>query len=289
MRKPDFLILGAQKAGTTWLYDMLQQHPQIQMSPVKEIFYFSDAANYERGPEWYAAHFAAAQPGRLTGEACVHYLYDTVRRNRREPAAGYPPLPELVARDLPDVKLIVCLRDPVQRALSAYYHHLRKPHYSPALSLAEVDRQHPHLLLRDFGFYARYLALWQKVFPPERFFFMLYEEDVVAHPAALWPHLFEFLEIDPAFAPAQAGWARNRRPPWLHILLLHYLGPRYKMLLKRMGHNWERRFFYLLNWLPYPPIPPADIAWLRAQYLPERPALEKMLGRALDGWTYGVK
>ena len=110
---PDFLIIGAQKAGTTALYQYLARHPQVRPAITKEVHYFD--ANFERGERWYRAHFprrSASSWGRsgfLTGEATPFYLF-------------HPWVPARVAEGLPGLKLIVMLRDPVRRAISHYYH-----------------------------------------------------------------------------------------------------------------------------------------------------------------------
>jgi hypothetical protein len=111
---PDFLVIGAQRAGTTSLYRYLLQHPDVAPARVKEVHFFDDA--FARGPAWYRAHFpraaALSRPGaarrRITGEATPYYLF-------------HPAVPGRVAALLPDVKLIAILRDPVDRAYSHYW------------------------------------------------------------------------------------------------------------------------------------------------------------------------
>ncbi|MEY2436768.1 MAG: hypothetical protein QOF97_1604, partial [Acidimicrobiaceae bacterium] len=70
---PDWLIIGAPKAGTTTLAAWLGEHPGAYVSPVKEVSYFD--LHHERGPDWYAGHFAGAQPHQLVGEATPAYMY----------------------------------------------------------------------------------------------------------------------------------------------------------------------------------------------------------------------
>ncbi len=105
---PSFLILGAQKAGTTSLHEYLCEHPMVSSSTVKEVHYFDLA--YGRGPAWYRAHFhVPARPGEIAGESTPYYLF-------------HPLVPERVARDLPDARLIVILRNPIERAYSHHNH-----------------------------------------------------------------------------------------------------------------------------------------------------------------------
>ena len=107
---PSFLIIGAQRAGTTSLYSYLLQHPNVLPALAKEVGYF-DSHYLTRPFKWYEAHFAHIQDGSarrpITGEASPHYMYR-------------PEVPGRVLSRLPEVKLIVLLRDPVARAYSHY-------------------------------------------------------------------------------------------------------------------------------------------------------------------------
>jgi hypothetical protein len=125
--KPMFIVAGAQKAGTTYLYQELVRHPQVIPAMTKELHYFSDG--YRNGPDWYRGFFpTAARLSRLgpviTGEASPSYLF-------------HPWFPARVARDLPDAKIIIMLRDPVKRAFSHYLHE-RRLAFEPASSFAEA-------------------------------------------------------------------------------------------------------------------------------------------------------
>ncbi|MEL7034423.1 MAG: sulfotransferase domain-containing protein [Cyanobacteria bacterium J06592_8] len=122
--QPDFLIVGVQRAGTTSLYRYLLQHPQIIVSHfLRETYYFDRPENYSKGFNWYLGHFPSKlkKGEKLTFEASPSYLF-------------YPEVPKRIKRDLGDIKMIVLLRDPVDRAYSAWqmYHS-----YS--------DNQHQHL------------------------------------------------------------------------------------------------------------------------------------------------
>jgi Sulfotransferase domain len=103
-RLPDFLIIGSQKGGTTSLFDDLARHPDVVASKDKEVHYFD--LNYEKGPNWYRSHFPKTSEG-VAGEASPYYLF-------------HPLVPERVKKLLPDCRLIVLLRNPVERAWSHY-------------------------------------------------------------------------------------------------------------------------------------------------------------------------
>jgi hypothetical protein len=106
---PGFLIVGAQRCGTTSMYRALAEHPSIRKAVLhKGVHYFD--MNYDRGLGWYRAHFPLSLRGSaLTFESSPYYLF-------------HPLAAERIAADLPGVRLIVLVRDPVERAYSAYTH-----------------------------------------------------------------------------------------------------------------------------------------------------------------------
>lgn len=111
MTKPDFLIIGTMKGGTTILYDFICDHPDVSAAQKKEIHYFS--LNYDKGDEWYYSHFDELGEGQLTGEASPTYF---------DMATGGV-IPKVIKKDLSDVKLILVVRDPIERAISHYNHY----------------------------------------------------------------------------------------------------------------------------------------------------------------------
>jgi hypothetical protein len=112
---PDFLIIGAQKSGTTSLYDLLSQHPHVERAALKELNYFD--RYFEKGIEWYRSQFPLPKPNEerklITGEATPDYLF-------------YPDAAKRAAQVVPQARLIVLLRNPVDRAYSHYHHQIRK-------------------------------------------------------------------------------------------------------------------------------------------------------------------
>jgi hypothetical protein len=118
--KPDYLIIGAMRAGTTSLFRYLATHPNVAASRPKEVHYYD--RNFDKGLLWYRMHFPTLtyrwlfeqvkEEGLLTGEASPYYLF-------------HPHVPKRVASDVPNAKLIVLLRNPVERAFSHYQHSVR--------------------------------------------------------------------------------------------------------------------------------------------------------------------
>jgi hypothetical protein len=107
---PDFVIIGAQKGGTTTLYQLLAQHPHVRPAVRKELHYFSTF--YGRGLEWYRGCFPAAEQDTITGEGSPYYLF-------------HPHAPRRMAKVIPEARLIVMLRNPIDRAYSHYRHEVK--------------------------------------------------------------------------------------------------------------------------------------------------------------------
>lgn len=134
---PSFLIIGAQRAGTTTLYGNLAQHPDIRPPMRKEVHYYS--VHYERGANWYRAHFPLSiglAHDWQTFEATPYYLF-------------HPMAPSRILQDLPDARLIVILRDPVDRAASHYRMNMARG--NEHLSFEEAIQEEPHRVPTSIG------------------------------------------------------------------------------------------------------------------------------------------
>lgn len=118
---PGFLIIGTQKGGTTTLFSMLGAHPRLTTPTDKEVHYFD--LNHDRGEEWYRRHFK----GEIAFEASPYYMF-------------HPAAPGRIQALMPDVKLIAILRDPVERAISHYFHSVLKGHENlPMMEALEAE------------------------------------------------------------------------------------------------------------------------------------------------------
>lgn len=204
---PDFLVIGAQKAGTSSLYYTLCRHPEILPAAAKEIHYFD--LNHELGSWWYRSHFPSLvrrqrhkrATGRVAiGEATPSYLYD-------------PRASERARRLLPEAKLIVLLRDPVSRAYSQYQREVRlgrEPLSFAEAVAAEGDRldgldaasfAHRHFSYAARGRYAEQLDRWLACFERHQFLF-LKSEDFLRDPVRSVHRTVDFLGLTPWEAPA---------------------------------------------------------------------------------------
>ncbi|HEX5067194.1 MAG TPA: sulfotransferase domain-containing protein [Myxococcota bacterium] len=250
---PQFLVIGAQKSGTTSLYRYLGRHPEMVRARHKELHYFD--REFARGPRWYETQLAPPWRvlarrlvGRRTlcGEATPAYLTD-------------PAVPARVRALLPDVRLVALLRDPSRRAVSHYHHRVRNEGESGGAAavldaeLARVEREgDAHLSPFGYlarGYYARQLERWLAHFPRESFL-LLPAEPFFRDPAPTVRRVADFVGLAPldpatyvgAFNVRHAG--RYESPPaeLLARLDAHY-APHNEQLAKlwpELGAAWAR-------------------------------------------------
>src|SRR5215467_4460181 len=222
--QPGFIVIGAQRCGTTSLFRDLIAHPQtVRPTFHKGINYFD--LNYPRGADWYRGHFPVAAVARrraarygppVAFEASGYYLY-------------HPFAMERLARDLPAVKLVVMVRDPVERAFSAYKHEsargFERESFEKALELeesrlaGEISQMrddpryesftHRHHSYKRRGHYAEQLERVFRHFPCEQVH-VIDSEAYFSQPAAVYRRLLEFLGLC-SFEPADFR-GRNARP-----------------------------------------------------------------------------
>ncbi|HEU5434177.1 MAG TPA: sulfotransferase domain-containing protein, partial [Thermomicrobiales bacterium] len=205
-RGPDFIIIGAQRGGTTGFHQALAQHPRVVPAATKELHFFD--VLFDRGSGWYWRQFPAALPDdAITGEATPYYLF-------------HPHAARRAAAVAPEARLIVLLRDPVERAWSHY--HLSRSQGLEPLSFAEaVEREperlagereqmladeryysfaHQHYAYLERGRYAEQLEEWFRHFPREQFL-ILASERFYADPAGSIRQAASFLGLPPFDLP----------------------------------------------------------------------------------------
>jgi hypothetical protein len=197
MKLPNFLIIGIQKAGTTSIYNYLQEHPQIYMSPVKETNFFEK--DWESIPveernkkgiitfDDYCQLFVDVQDEVAIGEASPNYLFH------------YQSSAPKIKQYLPDAKLIAILRNPVERAYSDYLMHIRD-----AIGYRPLSEQIKYSANKSFiirkGFYYEPLKYYYEQFRPEQIKVFLYE-DFCKQPIAIMQEMYSYLGVDATFCP----------------------------------------------------------------------------------------
>lgn len=203
---PDFLIIGAQKSATTSLLSYVGRHSRVRLGGKKTAHFFD--LNFHKGTGWYAGHFPRIRPwpfhlflsgerserNWLTGESCPSYMF-------------LPEAPERVRQLLPNVKLIVILRNPVDRLISQYQHEHRKKragedfeeYITPSLAVDWPPKGNIQSLRQRCavprGFYADQLRHWQTYFPPRQFLVLSFDE-LVKNSTATLNKVFAFLGLE---------------------------------------------------------------------------------------------
>lgn len=291
---PNFIGIGAPKAGTTWLAKCLAEHPEVFMAGVKEVEFWK-LPDAEQRLDDYRAVFRGSGGRKAVGEYSVRYL-------------TLPGVPERIGKVLPRVKLVVSLRNPIDQVASHFWH-LRRQNFkfvrsgaAPA-SLEEALLADPEALLQPAR-YAGHLARFSAVFPPGQIHVLLYE-DIVSRPEQVLRELFAFLEVDPDFRPPsihergsavrQGTSPRNATMDQIHHRLYDVLvryaynplkrtvGSRRAALLKerlRARLVMEKAFMRQ----GYPPLTEQTRALLRGVFASDLTELSRLTGRDFSHW-----
>jgi hypothetical protein len=248
---PDFIIIGAQRSGSTSLYNYLAEHPSVSPTLHKEIHYFDE--NFDRGIEWYKAHFDASDYLKahqlITGEASPYYILD-------------PEAPKRIAQLIPDVKLIALLRNPINRAYS--HHNTRVKNGKERLPFDEAVQKEIEAFSRNNGngyhdflnsyetipylsrcLYADQLQPWMSTFPKEQLL-ILRSEDLYTETSNTYKKVLEFLNLplwEPKNYPAHEKTQYAPMSLEVRKQLIEFFAPHNERLHKLLNRdmNWDRR------------------------------------------------
>lgn len=274
MPAPDFIIIGAQKSGTTWLRHHLRRHPEVFV-PVDEAQFFNKQHRYAKGQEWYESLFNAADPGQVIGDKTPDYLWTISDGAKRHVAGAHERMHEMY----PDVKLVVTLRNPVNRAVSALNHFIRRGHVSPLYRIDDLlfgDKQSEvkGRGIVERGLYHQQLRRYLNLFDREQMLILILEEDIFQSPQQTLRRLYEFIDVDPEVSETDLAQKQGEHYlSLLGLLLQYYLLP--KDLVKLLDR-------------PLPPtkLNPSPGAVLRLYdlYEEENEKLFDLLGRRPTSW-----
>jgi hypothetical protein len=214
---PDFLIIGAQRGGTTSLYRYLCSHPEVAPAVLNKGIHYFDT-NYGKSPRWYRSHFPTSMSRALrcrragvgkslTGEGSPYYIF-------------HPLAPERIAQLLPEVPSILLLRDPIKRAYSHYQHEVARGFESLSFEEAleheeeriagEEDRmrrepsyvsfEHQHHTYLSRGLYLSQIRRWHEHFSPERLL-IIDSADLFRDTDSTYGRVLAFLGLVPRSLP----------------------------------------------------------------------------------------
>jgi hypothetical protein len=263
---PNYLIIGAARSGTSWLAKNLMLHPEVFMPTKKEIHFFD--RHYEKGLEWYQRIFEGRSE-KAIGEATPAYLY-------------FPHIPSLIHEYMPNVRLIVSLRNPVERAYSHYWNLIARAGISQrycGISFEEMIMVPPRLV--EEGMYATKLKGYYQLFPRENVLILIYD-DLKENPEKFLKSLYSFLGVDAGFISPLAEYKINAKSSKLgRSTALYFL---YRASIK-LGFYRLANLIDIINKKGLPDINiETKRELLEKYYLREISELEQMINRSLSAW-----
>lgn len=285
-RAPDFIGLGAQRAGTTWLYACLYDHPSI-CAPIKEIHFFSDERHWARGCQWYESLFGRCPPGATVGEFSTSYLASPVAAER-------------IGRHYPAARLLVSLRNPIERTYSHYRHEIARGALKLGTPFRLALAERPDLV--EGSRYATHLERYLRLFPRDQMLILVYE-DALRDAHGFVAQVYRFLGAAAAQVPASLGARINASRVPRFPTVERALSAVSRALRNRGLHGlwwFTRRLglgnrIRLGNWLrsanarasEWPGAGPDAEAcdWLWATLAPDVHRVEALLGRDLLEWN----
>lgn len=298
MTLPNFICVGAQKAGTSTLHNLLKQHPDICLPKEKETHFFINGEDkYAQGISWYSQYFFThCQEEKMIGEISPGYLY-----------MDY--IPKRLCHDLgTDLKLIFLLRNPIQRAYSGYL--MTKRIAADPLDFEEAIIQEAERIGKDEkslkmysygsrGLYNKQIEEYLKYFPIENMFFIVFETELIQNTKKTMQELCNFLDLSPfSFQlDIQKNIAREAKSK----KLMHFLyADRFLSLRKKLKYILPSK--KLRNQIKFTigrmnsktivkkeNIKPDTIVKLKKYFYKDIKSLEKLIGKDLSHWLSSSK
>lgn len=269
-RLPAFLLIGAAKAATTWVSEQLRHHPALWL-PKAEPHYFS--SEYHRGLDWYRSLFAEAPAARIVGEKSADYL-------------AYPAAAARIAELLPEVPLIVQLRDPVDRAYSDYCMLYRRGKVSADLRRYLDTRRTSETRFLEGGRYALHIERLRRHVPRAPLKIILYE-DICREPETVIAGIYAHIGVPMHSAHrAFADRSNDSGAPMLPLALRRILQSARPWLDPfRSNPLLSQARAAVARPVRYPPLTDELRGMLRDYYRDDVRALGALLGRDMSAWS----
>lgn len=271
-RPTDLFHLGPPKTATTWAYHCLRAHPDICTSSADVIHYYD--IHYPKGQGWYDSQFTVNPSGHIRFDPTYSYICSPYALDR-------------IWAENPNAKYMLCLRNPVERAFSHYWH-LKKSQLEPHIEFTDVLKHYNNFATWvEHGFVATALKRLMDKIPPERIHVMMFE-DIARDSPGEYQKMTEFIGISHHNAPsvvaqrvnvagAKRGWLRKGSNKMLRLAF----GREGSENLARR-HHWARKLSGKAEYIEG--ISPALQAELTALCMPEIEALEALLKIDLSHW-----
>ena len=282
MGMPNFIVAGTQKAATTWLHECLNEHPEVFVPKVKEIHYFckepckKSKNKFEN--DWYISQFPDNKSFKAIGEISVDYMY-------------YDYIAEEIFNFNPNMKILFILRNPVDRAYSAFWMNRRYKSNMPEFcEFIGVDHE-----FIDRGFYYNQIVRYFVFFNKKNIKIMIYE-DLLKNPEAFIKEVYRYLNVNDDFVPQALHYkvASTREVgPICGKVLYKYFSPVLKkssmltFLWRAVKYNTPVKRIYStskINNSKYNIINTNDRGRLIEIYKKENKKLFDLIGRNIDEW-----
>ena len=189
---PDFLYIGGPRCGSTWIYNCLKEHPEIFVPNLKEVQYFNNKlGRYKKGINWYENFFKNINGAKTVGEISPPYLADEKT-------------PKRIHKTIPNVKMIISIRNPIQVAYSLYIEHIKRGDIKPNSDIIKSGSKQYVKHLPPFlyhGLYYKNISNYLKYFPKKNFLFLVFD-DLKENSERFIKNVFKFLKVDADYMPS---------------------------------------------------------------------------------------
>lgn len=261
-RLPTYIIAGAMRSGTTALNSYLREHPDVAVSSRKEVHFFDSF--YDRGVDWYRKQFPGSESVQAVGEATPNYMFSTTAVDR-------------IRETLPDVKLIVLLRNPIDRAYSHYWHDRARGKTEGDFATnikRELDGTDQRINYIARGKYRAQIEHILERFPATALHVEVFE-DMVDRPEDLYSSVCRFIGVDDSFRPEGLGAPVNNFIEFRSLAIRRAsqkLPGRLRDMIGRANTKGKES---------YPPMPTRLRNLLAEEFGIANQGLEELIGRSL--------
>ena len=299
--KLDFIGIGAAKCATTWVYKCLLEHPQVCGPSIKELGFFltkkqpfekdfeyeQGIFKFNKGISFYEKYFNKCDPRKKKGEFSVFYLDD-------------PNTAKLISEYFPDIKIIVCLRDPVKRAYSLYWYLKKFRAREKSKSFEIAIKRHPDVYINS-GKYYNLLQPYVELFPRENIGIFIVD-DLKKDAVKFIQNIYDFIGVNNEYMPQSVLKKENASKETRSMIMRQYLDFIISAISQFLKKN---RMYFIVNWLrsigleraiqifnhkvntrfvKNKPINKNTERKFREFFLDDIERLEELLGRKLDSW-----